>query len=392
MGFTLQPATKEDFIDREDILEEMLHTLTDKKVRMGYALVGPRRIGKTSIFKEASRRLNQRKDIVAVYFSLWNLIENTAVEFCNQITISIIEATKKRLSLKYKIQHILKVPAAKLFDFLKTIGFKISIFEDIEISLAAGKKGEMDINVLVEKVFEFAERLAAELDLRLVLILDEFPSIMDVKNGTKLGEGIIRKIRTIQEDLTGTILCVSGSIRKTMDVAVLSPSAAFYRQFIIRHIGPFNISVVRDLMVRNIQRDINEDAGEELYNLTNGIPFYVQFIGRELDRTGDRTVDRKLVQKAFRNFLDQEGDILFFEEFKSFSDKEKSIICAMAVHNLKTPRDICRITGSNSNVVSRYIEYFIDKGILSKQDKGLYEFTDPVFKTWLKEKYAPTIL
>lgn len=167
MGFTLQPATKEDFIDREDILEEMLHTLTDKKVRMGYALVGPRRIGKTSIFKEVSRRLNQRKDIVAVYFSLWNLIENTAVKFCNQITISIIEATKKRLSLKYKIQHI-----------------------------------------------------------------------------------------------------------------------------------------------------------------------------------------------------------------------------------LKTPRDICRITGSNSNVVSRYIEYFIfiDKGILSKQDKGLYEFTDPVFKTWLRKKYMPTIL
>jgi|LGVE01.1.fsa_nt_gb AAA+ ATPase superfamily predicted ATPase len=145
-------------------------------------------------------------------------------------------------------------------------------------------------------------------------------------------------------------------------------------------------------MVRNIQRDINEDAGEELYNLTNGIPFYVQFIGRELDRTVDRTVDRKLVQKAFRNFLDQEGDILFFEEFKSFSDKERSIICAMAAHNLKTPRDICRITGNNSNVVSRYIEYFIDKGVVSKQDKGLYEFTDPVFKTWLKEKYAPTIL
>lgn len=51
MRFTLQPATREDFIDREDILEEMLHTLTDKKVRMGYAFVGHRRIGKTSILK-----------------------------------------------------------------------------------------------------------------------------------------------------------------------------------------------------------------------------------------------------------------------------------------------------------------------------------------------------
>ncbi|MEW6620718.1 MAG: ATP-binding protein [bacterium] len=392
MSFTLQPATEEDFVDREDILEEMLQTLTDEKVRMGYALVGPRRIGKTSILKEVARRLNQRDDIVAVYFSLWDIIENTAVDLCNQITISIIEAVKKRLSLKYKIAHILKVPATKFFDFLKTIDVKISIFEDIEISLAAGKKGEMDINLLVKKVFEFAERLAEELNLRLVLILDEFPSIMDVKNGTKLGEGIIKKIRTIQEDLTRTILCVSGSIRRTMDVAVLSPSAAFYRQFVIRHIGPFDISVVRALMIRNIQGEIKEEALEELYKLTKGIPFYVQFIGRELNRTGEKIINQELVQKAFGDFLAQEGDILFFEEFKSFSDKEKGIICAMAVHNLHTPKEICQTTKSNSNLISRYIEYFIDKGILLKQDKGLYEFTDPIFKLWLKKRYSPTIL
>ena len=40
MGFTLQPATSDNFIDIEDILEEMLHTLTDKNLIMGFALVG----------------------------------------------------------------------------------------------------------------------------------------------------------------------------------------------------------------------------------------------------------------------------------------------------------------------------------------------------------------
>jgi len=49
MAFTLQPAIKDDFINREDILREMLSLLEDKGIRMGFALVGPRRIGKTSI-------------------------------------------------------------------------------------------------------------------------------------------------------------------------------------------------------------------------------------------------------------------------------------------------------------------------------------------------------
>ena len=63
MAFTLQPAVKDDFVDREDILADMLSTLKDKSIRMGFALVGSRRIGKTSILKEVVRRLEGEKDV-----------------------------------------------------------------------------------------------------------------------------------------------------------------------------------------------------------------------------------------------------------------------------------------------------------------------------------------
>jgi len=49
MAFTLQPAIKDDVVNREDILMEMVSSLQDEGVRMGFALIGPRRIGKTSI-------------------------------------------------------------------------------------------------------------------------------------------------------------------------------------------------------------------------------------------------------------------------------------------------------------------------------------------------------
>lgn len=46
MAFTPQPATKDDFINREKILDEMLSTLADKRTRMGFALVSPMKVGK----------------------------------------------------------------------------------------------------------------------------------------------------------------------------------------------------------------------------------------------------------------------------------------------------------------------------------------------------------
>ncbi|HHD63894.1 MAG TPA: ATP-binding protein [Desulfobulbaceae bacterium] len=80
MVFTLQPAVKDDFVDRKYILADMLSSLEDGSTRMGFALVGPRRIGKTSILKEVVRRLRRGKGVVPVYFPLWDIVENTLPE------------------------------------------------------------------------------------------------------------------------------------------------------------------------------------------------------------------------------------------------------------------------------------------------------------------------
>ncbi len=394
MPFTLQPAVKNDFINRGDILKEMLSTLQDENVRIGYALVGPRRIGKTSILKEVIRRLEQKKKntIVPIYFSIWDLVENTLPEFCTRITLAIIEAFKPHLSIKLKIKELLKVPGLKLFEVLRSLDIKISIFDDIEIALKMGRSGEIDYNNLLEKVFSFGEEMARENGVRLILMIDEFPSIMDIKNKTKLGEGIIRKIRTIHENLEHTVVCVTGSIRRTMEITALAPSSAFYRQFIVKIIGPFNIESTKEIMERNFGRKINDKALIKLYELTGGMPFYLQFLGRELEKRSSKKLDLKTITTIFEEFLFQEGDILFFEQIKSLSDKEKMIISRMAHYDFTTTVEIRESIGESSNVISRYMDYFLIKGVLEKEKKGRYRFTDPVFKEWLKNKFIPTNL
>ena len=392
MAFTLQPAVKDDFVDREDILADMLSTLKDKSTRMGFALVGSRRIGKTSILKEVVRRLEGEKDIVPVYFSIWDLVENTLPELCTRITLSIIEGFKPHLSLKLKMKQLLNVPVLKFFEVLRSLDMKIAFFDEIEIALKMGKSGEIDHNTLVEKMFLFGEKMAKENGIRLVLVLDEFPSIMNVKNKTKLGEGIIKKIRTICEDLENTILCISGSIRKTMEITAILPSSAFYRQFIIKNIEPFDLEATTKILENNLDAKISAEAISRFYELTGGIPFYLQFLGRELGRFRAASIDPLQVENSFDQFLLQEGDIIFAEQIKSFSDKEKIILSRMACYGLKTPAEIQKSSGEPSNVVSRYMEYFLSKGVLQRERKGFYQFTDPVFAVWIKRRFVPTDL
>ena len=145
MAFTLHPELKNDFVDREDILVDMLSTLKDKSTRMGFALVGSRRIGKTSILKEVMRRLKGEKGIVPVYFSVWDLVENTLSELCTRITLAIIEGFKPHLSLKLKMKQLLNVPVLKFFEVLRSLNMKIAFFDEIEIALRIEKAEKLTI-------------------------------------------------------------------------------------------------------------------------------------------------------------------------------------------------------------------------------------------------------
>jgi len=386
LSFTLKPAIKDNFINRETLLDEMITTLMDKKIDMGFALIGPRRVGKTSILREIANRLVNKKDVVVIYFSVWDLVENNLREFSRQLVKTLLTGFKSKFSVKYKLKSLLKVPIEKIYEFLKTAGVSIKILDEIEIELKR-KDRPLDANMLIEKIFTLTEELAGEFGVRVILIVDEFPSLTDLTNGKRLGEGIIRKIRTVHETLQNTVLCISGSIRKTMEIAVLSSSSAFYRQFIVKRVEPFDELVTGKLLKRNLKQKITNSAIEVAYNLTRGIPFYLQLLGRQLERTTTELIDPEVIEGVFREILEEEGDVIFSEEFYRLSDKERAALRAMVEIESGKLSEISRKLEEGANVVSKYLEYLILKGVVEKEGRGIYRIADPVFSDWTRKKF-----
>ncbi len=378
MPFTLKPAKGDEFVNRDELLTEMLSELADPDSTVGYALYGKRRIGKTSVLKEVQRRLKPEKGCVAVYFSVWDLIDNSVEEFCRNLSLEIIDAYRPGLGLGYRAREFIQMPLSLLGKVLEETELRV-IYSEFEFLISRKKPSEA--GVLLEHCFGLAEKLAKNTGTKCILLIDEFPSVIDLKTeNRKIGEGILKKIRTIFEDWEKTTLCISGSVRSTMELTVLTASSPFYRQLVIKEVKPLGLEHVRTLLRQNLK--IPEKSVEEIYDFSTGIPFYVNFIGKMLERKGKR--DPESVRAIEQEFLGEEGNLLFREEFNSLSPKEKAIVIEIS-RDRHSPGEIAASIGDKVSNVNTFLNYLIDKGHISRKEKGFYSLEDPVFERWIRE-------
>jgi AAA+ ATPase superfamily predicted ATPase len=387
--FTLRPVCGEDFLDREELIQEMVETLASPTERVGFALVGRRRMGKTSVFLEVVRRLQRNPRVVSVYSSLWELVEGTPQEFARQLIRDALEAFQEQgaLPLKVRARNLLSAPLGLLRDILREVRISLKLREELEVLLVLARGQEKsDPGELISRALGLPEGLAREAGVRCALFLDEFPTILELREGGKaLGEGIVRKLRTKYERMEGLVLSISGSVRSTMEAVALSPASAFWRQFVVREVGPLPAEAVRELLQRNLNRPLTEEAFSALWEFTQGIPFYVQFLGRELARKVGQTITEAEVREAVEEFLKEEGGVLFQEEWQRLSPKERKIAWALA-RGHSAPSVIAREIEESPNAVSRYLQYLEEKGLVERTGRGAWQPTDPVFARWLAQR------
>lgn len=388
MSFTIKAAQGSDFVNREKELEDILPTLTDSSSTMGFALYGRRRMGKTSLFKEVGRRLCQSDGIVPVYFSLWDLNKRSVLEFCKELSHAVIEAYRPHLKLKYRVKELAALPLTFIKKLLSELKVSVELEESISLVLSAWDKKKNAAASIIDDTFNLPEKLAEQMGKKTVLLIDEFPDIIDLKrDGRKIDVAIIKKIRTINEDYRRTSLNISGSIRKTMETVVFSSTSAFYRQFVAKEIGPLMKESVHLLMKRNLGgKEIEENALDSLYDFTGGVPFYVQFLGRLMLKIPNLTITSADVERTIDEFLEEEGSLLFMEEWERLGDYEKQIISIMVKSEVSSYADVSRQLRGDVANIGQYLLYLEEKGAIEKISKGQYCLSDKIFKRWLIKK------
>lgn len=389
MAFSLTPVSGEDFIGRGAILSELVNELSSKS-RVGFSLSGIRRIGKTSILKEARRRLVENSKTAVIYVSVWRVSPDTVDEFVRVLNRASLSAFEDRLPAKFKFEELLATGAGALRRFLQSLKLSAKVAEDLELSISYVRRESKDVDAAITKSFSVVEDLAEMTKTRCVLMIDEFPSIEDLTYGSKnqkIGDSIVKLVRTLYEEFRFTKLVISGSYRDTLQNVVTKQKAPFYKQLLLREVGPFNESEFEEFVGRYLPdlRFLDKDAKRELYEVSSGIPYNLQLLGKEIQYMGLREINAQGIREVVEVALEKEGELSFREFVENLTPSEVKVLKALSKSPDMKPSDIATKQFMDDDTVSSSLNLLVKKGILRRRTRGVYEFADNLFAKWLQK-------
>jgi len=371
MKFTLKPVTGRMLVGRKRILEELTAELSDVESNVGFCLYGRRRIGKTSILREVERRLESEK-VVVTYLSLYNIADLSIKTFTEELSLAIMEGYREKglLPIEFKLKALARAPVEMVSEVLEKAKLGAELLSEIRVFLELGGRTVSNYSDYLRQAFNLGEVLAEKTDTKCVLILDEFPEVLRIKDGMQ----IVKMFRTAHEGHERTALLISGSVYHTLAAIALDGASPFYKQLVPRGIEPFTLEEVEEFL--RVYADVTDrEISSHLHKSTGGVPFYLQYIGR-VARSPEE------IDKAVKEFVEEEGTIFFQEEFGKLSEKEKLIAASMA-RGLERPTEIARDIDEPVTSVTRFLKLLMDKEVIIKKAKGMYGIADPMFSMWL---------
>lgn len=385
MRFTLTAVSGDAFVDRKGIVEEMCFELGRRESKTGFALTGIRRVGKSSILREVGRRL-LKKGVPTIYLSLWEITPFTLDQFIQTFVDKAFAEFQPYLPWKLRLTRYLQITKKGFADMLSNLKVSAKISEHLEVTFSYLKGEEEDPGSAIHHSFNLPETLAIECGKKCVVMLDEFPSIMDLsygKRNRKIGDSIVKALRSDYENFQNTALVISGSIRKTLR-AVLGPTGALWKQLLRREIQPFTEEETTEFLQKYIpsRGDIIKKA-KALWQVTGGIPYNLQLVCRKLALDTKRSIEDQDIVRAVQDVLREEGRLHFREYADDLIPSEIKVLMHLA-SGAKSPSQISGAALMELSAVTGLLKSLMDKGYVRRVDRGTYKIIDPLFQEWLR--------
>lgn len=392
MTFQLTPVTGSRLVGRRAELGRLVGDLSDKRSRVGVLLAGIRRVGKTSLLLEAKRRLEAR-GVVVVYVSAWRPAIDRLDVFTEYLLGETLESFRGRIGLRAGAPSLLAMRGGALAGFLKGAKVKAEAAEGITYALSFARGEASDAAKAMSDAFMLPDQLAAQCGRRCVLIIDEFPSLADLKAGGKraVGGSIVRAVGTFNEEYRRTALAISASEPGAVGGAAASRPATLYGQLSTVQIEPFGSGGVRKFASKYLpDMDASGEGIDGLLGASGGLPHNLQAIGREIGRIGQGKLDAGLVERAVAGVIAREGRIHFDAYLAAMQPAEVRAARIMALRGAGAacrPLDMAPTTaggkGLPMNKATALLSGMLAKGIVLREGAGRYRLADPMFGAWL---------
>ncbi len=380
------PVSADGFFDRETALAELERLI--ERLEAGQpswlAIIGPRKIGKTSLVVELARRAARTR--TELHFLVIDAMEVAPLSF--------------RIFRRYALRAVDQVFASELGVSPEMLAGRpaeyraalerSSAFARLSPAVRAGllelPERELDADG-VAACLEVPEQLAAGLGRRFVVAFDEFQELAGLARKRQAIDPL-PLMRSVWQRHRRCAYVVSGSGRTMLTNLVTREHSPFFQHFGLLELGRFAPADGERLLVAGAARDrpIPPELARRAVATLGGHPFYLQLLGEAItgrpppydDRTLKAAVQEILFSRTGRLALYFQNE---FERLVGRSTYLAALLEAVAEGPTRIT-DIANRIGATTGATVRYIERVADA--IVRRDDGTYQLDDPTFGLWLR--------
>lgn len=282
-----KPALPDELVDRDGEVNTIVSKMKSK-INYNLAVVGYRRIGKSSILAKAAHILSKDEKTIVVYFDVQKHLGDPK-SFLTDLQIAIFNAYLKKLGRLGKIRAkanksvdlVSKITEALTSKKIKGIGIDITSSASGDFSVMPKLEfadKDIDYAKMFLSVFKTANALAEKSNMKFVVILDEFQDVVHLRryHGLKNIFDLFRNVLQERENNVSYIVC--GSHVHLLRSILSEGKSSLFQHFVeipINEMDKKNSTILFNeyLVAKDLKPD-NKTAADAI-ELVGGQPFYL---------------------------------------------------------------------------------------------------------------------
>ena len=369
--FTIGIAKEEKFCNRKEEIRNLKNFIQNGQ---NVVIYSPRRFGKTSLVKTVLKELEKKdKNFIGIYADLFPV--SSYQDFIEIFSKAIIQSIGKEVDKSF---------FQKIKNLFKNIVPSFTVKPDGSFSISISINPSISLETLLSDLFIGLEKYIKKNDLKACIVLDEFQEITTLEESKKI-EGLLRNFIQEQEDISYIFV---GSRRKLLVDMFTDKKRPFYKSSFLYPLKKIERSEFVKCIIssfKETEKVCSKSTAEEIYDLVDGYPYYVQKLSSIIWDLTDKKITEKIVENAFKTLIKMES-IDFESIWINLNKSEKTVLKMIAIYPEISPfsKEFLEKSKLSIGGIQKAISSLIKKDLIEKED-NLYLLTDPVMKYWIKE-------
>lgn len=389
-----KPAQPKDLINRKKECDYLLERLRAKKINYNIAVLGHRRIGKTSILLKIKSQLDRDPDFVTVYFDVMHNMAEPKI-FLSRLGKAIFDAYVAKLNTSAKVnaktskslEIFSRIKDALTSKKIKNVSASVGTDGTITSSVEFGSKMP-DYSSSFLSVLQTPGAFADKSGLKFVIILDEFQDLgkLDRYPGLKDIFGLFRSI--IQQRGNNVSFVISGSRVHMLEDVLGGGRSSLFSHFQILKIDEMDeensVRLFNSyLKARGIRP--NDAVSKKAFDVVGGQPFYLMALA-------DKWHPKSSIEDEYKDSLTSPlGPLKLYVEYLLSENLGQvqsgpisiTILQVLASVGGCTVSELARAIDVPLTKLPRYLAPLSDADLVIKKD-GKYYIRDRMIRDYLK--------